>query len=180
MRVLMSARHQPEQALRPAGEANFAAGIAVAGAHGGAGVTTLAVLLGSDCDLGVVPRHGRNWLEIRAQGRPLVLVARNTVAAAGCATAAINAVAEQGGRVAVLAVVSDGLPDPKAASYRFRVLAARTGGLVRVPFVASLRVTDDPADVSLPGLPRSVRRALAEIRSLTSGLVADARPGGTP
>jgi hypothetical protein len=145
--------------------------VAVAGAHGGAGVTTLAVLLGSAWDLGVVPRHSRNWVQVRAEGRPLVLVARNTVAAAGSATEAIGAVAGQGGHVAALAVVSDGLPAPRAASYRFRVLSARVGGVVRVPFAGSLRDLDDPAEASLP---RGVRRALAEIRSLTSGPAADA------
>jgi hypothetical protein len=161
--------------LRPAGDTDPPVLIAVAGAHGGAGVTTLAALLGSDCDLGVVPRHGRDWLEVRAQGRPLVLVARNTVAAAGCAMAAISAVDEQGGRVAVLAVVSDGLPDPKAASYRFRVLSARVGGVVRFPFVASLRVAEDPAGARLPG---SARRALAQILALASEQAAGTRPGG--
>ena len=50
----------------------------VAGAHGGAGVTTLAALLQPAWDLGA-PRHtGREFPPLRSGGRPVVLVARNT------------------------------------------------------------------------------------------------------
>jgi hypothetical protein len=173
MWVLMSAGRLPEQGLGLTADRDPGVTVAVAGAHGGAGVSTLAVLLGSAQDLGVVPRHGRDWLEVRAGGRPLVLVARNTVIAAECALAAINAVEQLGGRVAVLAVVSDGLPVPKAAAYRFRVLTARVGALVRVPFVGSLRLTNDPAAVRLP---HGMGRALGEIRALTSASTEETGP----
>ena len=98
------------------------------------------------------------------------------LAAAGSAraTAAVNALAGQGVRVAVLAVVSDGLPDPVPAAYRFRLLAPRVGAMARIPFVPLLRAADDPA---LVGLPRKVRRALAEIRAEALGMAGWAFPG---
>jgi hypothetical protein len=99
----------------------------VAGAHGGAGTTTLAALMHPAWDLGVVQRPGRGRPAIRSGGRPIVLVTRNTAAAAR-ATAAVNAIGWQGERVAVLAIVSDGMPEPAAAWYRFELLAARRRG----------------------------------------------------
>ena len=63
----------------------------------------------------------------------------------------------------MLAVVSDGLPEPAEARYRFRVLEGRVGAVVRVPFVAAFRVAGSPLQV---GLPRRARQALAEIRAL--------------
>src|SRR5208282_3857707 len=68
-----------------------------------------------------LPRPGG----LRPRGPPVVLVARNTVAAAGRAVAAVTAVNGTGLPVAVLAVVSDGLPEPAEARYRFRVLEGR-------------------------------------------------------
>jgi len=105
-------------------------------------------------------------------GRPVVLVARNTTHAAGRATTAVNAITWVGERIAVLAVVSDGLPEPAEARYRFRLLEARVGGIVRVPFVPLFRLVGDPADAALP---RRARAALAHIRALTG----TAQPGLT-
>jgi hypothetical protein len=95
-----------------------------------------------------------------------VLAAHNTVAAAGRAVSAVSAIGRAGGCVAVLVVVSDGLPEPAEARYRYRVLEGRVGAVVRMPFVPALRVADDP---SLACLPRRARQALAEIRALTRG-----------
>ncbi len=146
--------------------------IVVAGAHGGAGVTTLAAFLQPAWDLGA-PRHtGREFPPLRSGGRPVVLVARNTTHAAGRATTAVNAITWVGERIAVLAVVSDGLPEPAEARYRFRLLEARVGGIVRVPFVPLFRLVGDPADAALP---RRARAALADIRALTG----TAQPGLT-
>ena len=137
--------------------------IVVVGAHGGAGTTTLAVLLRPSWDVGAVRRPAPGRPSVRPTwGRPLVLVSRNTAVAAFRAIAAVNAIAWQGERVAALAIVSDGLPEPSAAAYRFQVLAARVGAVVRVPFIASLRTADDPAQVDLP---RSARRSIADIRA---------------
>jgi hypothetical protein len=136
--------------------------LVVAGAHGGAGVTTLAILLQPAWDLGVIRPPRRGYPAVHTAGRPLALVSRNTVAAARRAVGAVNLITHSGERVAVLAVVGDGLPEPAEAAYRFRILSARVDAIVRVPFVASLRATDDPEKAELP---RKARRALAEIRA---------------
>lgn len=136
-------------------------GIVLAGAHGGAGTSTLAALLGSAWDTGVVSGPAAGGL--RLGGQPVVLATRNAVAAAGRAVAAASAVARAGGWVTVLVVVSDGLPEPAEARYRFRVLEGRVGSVVRMPFVPAFRVTADPSRVDLP---RRARRALAEIRAI--------------
>jgi hypothetical protein len=159
--LLTLARFRPGL-VPPSGESGPPREIVVIGAHGGAGVTTLAILLRPAWDMGIVHRSARDRPPLRACGRPVVLVSRNTAAAAGRATAAVNAITWHGECVTVLAVVSDGLPEPVAAAYRFRVLTHRVGAIVRVPFVASLRVADDPARVDLP---RKARRAVAEIRA---------------
>jgi hypothetical protein len=92
-----------------------------------------------------------------------VLATRSTVAASGRAIAAVSMLGAQGVPVAVLAVTGDGLPEPDAARYRFRLLESRVGAVVRVPWIPALRLADDPLRA---GLPRRARRALAEIRSL--------------
>jgi hypothetical protein len=136
--------------------------IVLVGAHGGAGVSTLVVLLSPAWDMGAIrgPRPGR---PLRAAGRPVVLAARNTVAAAGRAVAATTAITRQGMQVAVLVVVSDGLPEPAEAMYRFRVLEGRVGAVIRMPFVSALRAAGSPLQVDMP---RRALRALAEIRAL--------------
>ena len=161
---VLPARPRPGQAGAPAPGRPVPAGeIVVAGAHGGAGVTTLAALLQPAWDLGTPRGARRGFPPLRPGGRPVVLVTRNTVPAAGWAVAAASAITRAGVRIAVLAVVSDGLPEPAEAAYRFRLVEARTGGLVRVPFVPLLRVADHPTRVPLP---RRARWALAEIRAL--------------
>ena len=158
---LTRARSRPDP-VPPSRESGAADEIVVIGAHGGAGVTTLASLLRPAWDMGVVRRPARDRPVLRAWGRPVVLVSRNTVAAAGQATAAVNAITWHGERVAVLAVVSDGLPEPVAAGYRFRVLGHRVGAILRVPFIASLRGIDDPARADLT---RKALRAITGIRA---------------
>jgi hypothetical protein len=133
------------------------------GAHGGAGVTTLAALLRPAWDMGVVRRPGPDHGPLRPAGRPVLLVTRNTVTAAGRAVAASRLLAEQGVPVAVLVVIGDGLPEPAEARYRFRVLGGRLGAVVRMPFVPAFRIAADPLSVDLS---RRARRALAEIRAL--------------
>jgi hypothetical protein len=138
-------------------------GIVLAGAHGGAGTSTLAALLAPAWDMGVISGPAPGGL--RPGGRPVVLAARNTVAAAGRAVAAVSVIAGAGIWVAVLVVVSDGLPEPAEARYRFRVLEGRVGAVVRMPFVPALRVAAAPSQVDLP---RRARQVLAGIRALTS------------
>jgi hypothetical protein len=145
--------------------------IAVAGAHGGAGVSTLALLLGSARDLGVVPGKPGPL------GMPLVLAARCSASSAGRAVDAMRVLVGRGIPVAVLAVTGDGLPEPAEASYRFRVLDGYVGGVVRIPFIPALRATPDPREVRLP---RAARRALDDIHSLTAsrgGFASQPEPG---
>ena len=167
---LLPTRSQSGQALQP-GTRGAHGVIVVVGAHGGAGTTTLAILLQPAWDMGVVRPPGQGPLLFPAGGRHLVLAARNTALAAGRAIGAVNALTSQGARVAVLAVVSDGMPEPAPASYRFQLLRPRVGVLVRVPFVAALRAVDDPP---LVDLPRKASRALAEIRGAALGQVGRA------
>ena len=135
----------------------------IVGAHGGAGVTTLAGLLRPAWDMGVVRRPGPGHGSLPLAGRPVLLVTRNTVTAAGRAVIASRLLAEHGAPAAVLVVIGDGLPEPAEARYRFRVLGGRIGTVVRMPFVPAFRVAADPLSVDLP---RRARRALAEIRAL--------------
>jgi hypothetical protein len=111
-------------------------------------------------------RGSRAAAAVRSAGRPTVLVTRNTVAATGQAVAATTAITRRGAQVAVLVVVSDGLPEPSEARYRIRVLEGRVGAVVRMPFIPALRVADSPLEVDLRG---RALRALAEIRELTQG-----------
>ena len=136
--------------------------VVLVGAHGGAGVTTLTGLLRPAWDLGVASRPGRGPLQ--SAGRPVVLVTRNSVGAAGRAVAVVRLLGEQGVQVAVLAVIGDGFPEPSEARYRFRVLEGRVGAVVRIPFVPAFRVAADPLSVTLP---RRAVRALDQIRALT-------------
>ena len=155
--VTAAARQRPGGRPRPPGA------VVLVGAHGGAGVTTLAGLLRPAWDMGVVKRPGPDRGPLRPGGRPVLLVTRNTVTAAGRAVAATRLLNEQGVPVAVLAVIGDGLPEPAEAAYRFRVLGAYVGAVVRVPFVPAFRIAANPRSVDLP---RRARRALAEIRAL--------------
>jgi hypothetical protein len=157
-------RPRPPELSRPVARA----WAAVAGAHGGAGTSTLAALLAPAWDLGTV-RPGLPACPLPPV--PLVVAARCTVGSAGRAVAAVRALAGQGVTVAVLAVTSDGLPEPAEATYRFRVLEGHVGAVARVPFIPALRACRDPRQVRLP---RAALRALEEIRSLA------ASPGGLP
>jgi MinD-like ATPase involved in chromosome partitioning or flagellar assembly len=137
--------------------------VVVAGAHGGAGTSTLAALLGPAWDLGTVSRR-RPWRPPPSVV-PVILVARCTVASAARAVAAVSVLAAGGTRVTVLAVTGDGLPEPGEAAYLFSVLEGRVDGVVRVPFIPAFRAAADPRQVHLT---RRARSALAEIRSLAA------------
>lgn len=147
-------------------QASLGARLVVWGAHGGAGTTTLAIWLQPAWDLGPAqpPGHPRYPAAV-ASSRPLIITCRTTAWSARAATTAVAAVARAGGRVAVLAVVSDGWPEPPAATSRFRLLEPQVGTVVRVPFVPGLRQADDPAAVPLP---RRAIRALDQIRAAAS------------
>ena len=133
------------------------------GAHGGAGTTTLAAWLQPAWDMGAMPPEpGPPYPAALARGRALVVVCRNTAWSARQAIEAVTAVTSREGKVAVLAVVSDGWPESAGARHRFRLLEAQVGAVVRVPFVFGLRMADDPAEVPLT---RWARRAVTQIRA---------------
>src|ERR1039458_3048233 len=92
------------------------------GAHGGAGTSTLASWLQPAWDMGAMrPEPSPPYPANVARGRALVVACRNTAWAARQATHAVAAVHRHGGQVAVLAVVSDGWPEPPTATCRFRL-----------------------------------------------------------
>ena len=138
--------------------------LVVVGAHGGAGATTLAILLRPAWDMGAMrPGRDARYPALVAHGRPLLLVCRNTSGAAAEATAAAAALLSPGAAVSMLVVVSDGWPEPATAAARFRLLEQRVGAIVRVPFMPAFRLARDPAAVPLPG---RAQRALGHIRAL--------------
>jgi hypothetical protein len=137
--------------------------VLVWGAHGGAGTSTLVAWLHPACDMGsmrpgVVPRYPA-WV---ANGRPVVVACGTTAGAAQAAIAAVTAISRAGAVACVLAVVSDGWPEPQVATARFRLLEPQLAAVIRVPFVPGLRLADDPAAVPLP---RQARRAVEQIRA---------------
>lgn len=159
-----SGNHQPAWLLSKAWRR---AELVVWGAHGGAGTTTLATWLQPAWDMGPArPATHPRYPVTMAATRPLIIACRPTARGARAATNAVAAVTRAGGRVTVLAIVSDGWPEPPAATARFRLLEPRGGAIVRVPFVPGLRLADDPATVALP---RRALRAIAQIKAATGG-----------
>jgi hypothetical protein len=135
------------------------------GAHGGAGTSTLAAWLQPAWDMGAMrPQPDPPYPAAVANGRPLIVACRSTAWSAQQATKAVAAVIRQGGQVAVLAVVSDGWPEPATSTSRFRLLEPQTGAVIRIPFIPALRLADDSAAVPLP---RKAQRALAQIQAMT-------------
>jgi len=133
------------------------------GAHGGTGTTTLATWLQPAWDTGAMrPEPDPPYPAGVARGRALVVTCRGTAWSAAQATRAVAAVIRQGGHVDVVAVVSDGWPEPATATSRLRLLEPLAGAVIRVPFVPGLRLADDPASVPLP---RRALRALAQIQA---------------
>ena len=142
---------------RPARLAAF-----VAGAHGGAGTSTVAHLLrahlAGSWPEGQVPRvHDKfaipdgppeaiamtGMLPVPPPGTPLILVARATADGARRAVIAVSALSRCGIWPAALAVVGDGAgPEPRQASQRFTLITDRPdrcGPLIPIPFDMALR-----------------------------------------
>lgn len=147
--------------------------LAVCGAHGGAGTTTLAALLDPAYDLGRVRIDAVSpALGLARMPGPLLLACRPTTWSAELATAAVSALAGAGHQVAVLVIAADGWPETPVAAARYRMLSARVRSVVRMPFVPALRGCPDPSSVRLP---RNARRALDRILQITT----TAAPGET-
>ena len=163
----MSPTRQPDRHAREAARVSQhgwqRSELVIWGAHGGAGTSTLALWLQPAWDMGAMsPEPDPPYPATVSVGRALIVACRSTAWAGQQATNAVAATIRQGGQVAVLAVVSDGWPEPATATSRFRLLQPQVGAVVQVPFIAALRVADDPAAVPLP---RSARRALTAIRA---------------
>ena len=156
--------HPPVQGRSPKPDRCHGAELLVWGAHGGAGTTTLTTWLGrSACDMGSMrPGTYPRYPAATANSRPLVVVCGPTARAALAATIAVKAVTMTWSRVTVLAIVSDGWPEPPTATIRFHLLEPQADAIIRVPFVPGMRQADEPTAVPLP---RQARRAVNEIRA---------------
>jgi len=150
--------------------------VAVVGAHGGAGTTTVATLLRPAMALDLQTITPARW-DVHA-GRwatlPLVVVARGTARGTADAVAAVSGAAAVGLRPAALAVIGDGWwPEPAVVRARLRMLSGRVGAVVRVPYAPAWRYVDDP----LAAAPSSrvdaaierIRTALTHADGHTSG-----------
>jgi hypothetical protein len=162
-------RRQPDPAGGPTGwtppQPWQRSELVIWGAHGGAGTTTLATWLQPAWDTGAMrPEPDPPYPASLAQGRALVVACRNTAWSARQATKAVATVTRHRGRVTVLAVVSDGWPEPATATRRFLLLEPQVVAVIRIPFIPALRTADDPDHVPLP---RRARRALAQILAAT-------------
>jgi hypothetical protein len=140
--------------------------LAVLGAHGGAGTSTLSALLGA-ADLGcryddqlppVLTSGGRGL-----SGSALLLACRPTTVSATYATEAIRDLAALRIPVAVLVICGDGWPETPVATARYRLLSAQVGTVTRMPFIPVIRGYGHPEQVRLR---RGARNALATIRTL--------------
>jgi hypothetical protein len=141
------------------------------GAHGGAGASTLAALLRPARDMGALRTEADYRYPVpNPDASPVLVACRCTTWSAIKASAAVTALARNGGRVAALAVVSDGWPEPPVAAAWFRLLSAQVGAVVQVPFVPWLRLCNDPV---LVRLPRAARQALTQIRVITGSPEGD-------
>ncbi|MEU5855892.1 MULTISPECIES: hypothetical protein [Nocardiopsis] len=141
---------------------DWAREMVVLGCHGGAGTTTLRVLLDTPWDLGA---YSSDRGAIGAFGRPLVLVCGNSVASTARAAEVIDVLEHNGLRAAALVAVADGAgPEPPESSARLRLVRDRVGRLVRFPFVPGLRYVD-AVDAGRVRLPKRAQRTLDEIRN---------------
>jgi len=183
MLVADPAGRRPARAPRPA-----VPQIVIAGAHGGAGASTLAALLrlafggappGRRPQVGEMPPvpdadpariAAAGWLPVPPPGTALILTARGTAHGARRAVIAVTALELRGIRPVAVAVIADGAgPEPRQAAQRFDLIGGRAGPLIRVPFAAALRAGASPAGARLPG------RLLAAVNSLAA--LAAAGPG---
>lgn len=154
----------------------------VAGAHGGAGTSTLAALLRHeaggppghpallkvrglpalpDGDPRVIAR--RTALPARLPG-PLILTARGNADGVRRAVVAVTALEHLGIRPAALAIVGDGAgPVPRAAAERLALIGDRAGPVVNIPFAASLRTA---ASLPQARVPAALSRAVTSLAGL--------------
>lgn len=151
-----------------------AAGLLVAGAHGGAGTSTLAALIREQLGAGMPvyelpacpdsdPAAVAAATALPAMAGPVIVVARGTSEGARRAVIAVTVLELVGIRPAALAVTGDGAgPLPRAAMQRLAALDGRVGAVIRVPFAAELRALGYSQQMRLPArLVRAVTDVLA-------------------
>ncbi len=155
----------PEPCIAPERAVPLRRDLIIWGAHGGAGTSTLATLLRPARDMGALRTEADyRYPAPRSAGTPVLVACRCTTWSAIKASAAVGALTKSGGQVTVLAVVSDGWPEPPIATAWFRLLSAQVGAVIRVPFMPWLRLCNDPAYVRPT---HAARRALTAIRVAT-------------
>jgi len=162
--------------------------IVIAGAHGGAGVTTLAALLrlelagaaaGQAVRIGELPPvpdadpariAAAGWLPVPPPGAALIITARGTAEGARRAVIAVTALERRAIRPVAVAVVADGAgPEPRQAAQRFGLICDRCGPLIRVPFAAALRAGAAPGAARLPRRLYSAVYSLAALAAAGNG-----------
>jgi hypothetical protein len=170
----------PDPGPRP-GRAPALTGILIAGAHGGAGTSTLAALLRAEIgacrpearipvrDLPALPDGDPRRIAAgtalpgRVTG-PLILALRGTADGARRAVIAVTALGYLGIRPAALALVADGAgPLPKAAASRLDLIGDRAGPVIGIPFAAELRAGAEPGSGRMPARLLRAVAGLAEL-----------------
>lgn len=138
-------------------------GVDLIGCHGGAGTSTLAVLLPGAADLGTFDQRTFDSLQVE---RPLVLVARDTVPASMRLTETVNLLSLLGRPIAGLVLMAEapGRVPPHTRS-RLRLLQHRVPTVLRIPYVPQFRFLD-LAGASRVKLPRKIRSTMQRISEL--------------
>lgn len=145
----------------------FVPRVAVAGCHGGSGVTTVTRLLAPSA-------HEVLITQMHVGAVPLVLVCRGTAYGTASATTAVagahhNIAYGYLAQPPVLVVVADSpLPEPPTARARLKLLDGRVSAIVRLPFVPLWRDVDNPLSVTAP---RNLIEAVSDLRTLLSSPV---------
>lgn len=148
----------PRPAPRPARA--LATGYVVAGAHGGAGTSTVVALLDIALGPGAGAEPAALGALIAARRRALLLVARSHAYGLRAAADRLPALAHH--RPVLVLVADAPAGDPAAVRYRVRALEGLVAGVVRVPYLPALRAVDQASD--LADHPK-IRRAAASLRA---------------
>ncbi|WP_309244506.1 hypothetical protein [Micromonospora parastrephiae] len=132
------------------------------GCHGGAGVSTLARLVGFGLDFG----QGWPMLTPATPEARVVLVCRASAAGTWAATGAIEQWRRRAGMsgsmtlLGVVAVAASPRRPPRIATERLQLLRGWTPQIWRVGWVDALLAADDPRDVGAPPDVEALRTAI--------------------
>ncbi|WP_433121984.1 hypothetical protein [Micromonospora sp. CA-246542] len=132
------------------------------GCHGGAGVSTLARLVGFGLDFG----KGWPMLTPATPQARVVLVCRASAAGTWAATGAVEQWRRRAGMpgsmtlLGVVAVAASPRRPPRIATERLQLLRGWTPQIWRVDWVDALLAADDPRDVGAPPDVEALRTAI--------------------